>query len=107
MIFQHIRNSKELCCNLGIDIDNDPWAWDDINESILKCFEVANQYGIYFFLMKPLRDLGKNKILIDLYEPLLEARCDKLTSEDKQGLLRLSEELGFDWQEFNIYIDNE
>ena len=107
VIFQNIRNSKELCCNLGIDIDNDPWAWDDINESILKCFEVANQYGIYFFLMKPLRDLGKNKILIDLYEPLLEARCDKLTSEDKQGLLRLSEELGFDWQEFNIYIDNE
>lgn len=40
VIFQDIRHSNNLSCNLGLDVDNDPWAWDDIEESVLKCFEV-------------------------------------------------------------------
>ena len=107
VIFQDISMTDDLQCNLGMDIDNDPWAWDDITESLLKCFEVANHYGTYFFLMKPLRDMGKNKIVPEVYEPLLEKRNGTLTSEDKQGLIRFAEESGFDWQEFNMYIDNE
>lgn len=109
VIFQDISTTENLQCNLGMDIDNDPWAWDDITESILKCFEVANHYGTYFFLMKPLRDMDmdKDKIVSEIYEPLLEKRNGSLTPEDKQGLLRFAEESGFDWQEFNIHIDNE
>lgn len=111
VIFQNISKTENLQCNLGMDIDNDPWAWDDIEESVteslLKCFEVANHYGTYFFLMKPLRDMDKDKIVSEIYEPLLEKRNGTLTPEDKQGLLRFAEESGFDWQEFNIHIDNE
>lgn len=111
VIFQDISTTENLQCNLGMDIDNDPWAWDDIEESVteslLKCFEVANHYGTYFFLMKPLRDMDKDKIVSEIYEPLLEKRNGTLTPEDKQGLLRFAEESGFDWQEFNIHIDNE
>ncbi len=113
VIFQDISTTENLQCNLGMDIDNDPWAWEDIDESVteslLKCFEVANHYGTYFFLMKPLRDMDmdKDKIVSEIYEPLLEKRNGTLTPEDKQGLLRFAEESGFDWQEFNIHIDNE
>ena len=109
VIFQDISTTENLQCNLGMDIDNDPWGWDDITESILKCFEVANHYGTYFFLMKPLRDMDmdKDKIVSEIYEPLLEKRNGTLTPEDKQGLLRFAEESEFDWQEFNIHIDNE
>ena len=111
VIFQDISTTEKLQCNLGMDIDNDPWAWEDIDESVteslLKCFEVANHYGTYFFLMKPLRNLERDKIVSEIYEPLLEKRNGTLTSEDKQGLLRFAEESGFDWQEFNIHIDNE
>lgn len=107
IIFQDISNTYDLCCNLAMDIDNDPWAWDDIKENILKCFEVANHYGTYFFLMKPLRGLVKTQIIPELYQPLYDSRNGNLTPEDKQGLLRFAEELGFDWQEFNINFDNE
>lgn len=111
VIFQDISTTENLQCNLGTDIDNDPWAWEDIDESVteslLKCFEVANHYGTYFFLMKPLRIMERDKVVSEIYEPLLEKRNGTLTPEDKQGLLRFSEESGFDWQEFNIHIDNE
>lgn len=107
IIFQDISKAKELCCNLGVDIDNDPWAWDGITENMLKCFDVANRYGTYFFLMKPLRDMVKKQIMPELYLPLLESRNGNLAKEDKQGLLRFAEEFGFDWREFNIDIENE
>ena len=111
VIFQDISTTENLQCNLGTDIDNDPWAWEDIDESVteslLKCFEVANHYGTYFFLMKPLRNMERDKVVSEIYEPLLEKRNGTLTPEDKQGLLRFAEESGFDWQEFNIHIDNE
>ena len=107
VIFQDIRHSNNLSCNLGLDVDNDPWAWDDIEESVLKCFEVANTYGIYFFLMKPLRDLDIDKIPEEIYKPLLEKRGGHLNRDDKLGLIRLSDELGFEWPEFDIFVDTE
>lgn len=106
LIFQDIRHSNNLSCNLGLDIDNDPWAWDDIEDSALRCFEVANTYGIYFFLMKPLRDLETKRIITDIYEPLLAKENGILTQEEKSGLLRLSYELGFNWQNFSIDIND-
>ena len=105
IIFQNLSKNKDLVCNLGEDLDNDPWAWDEIEESPLKCFEVANEAGNYFFLMKALRDLAKSKIVSEIYEPLLEIRGGELTETDIAGLIRLGEELGFDWQENKIYIE--
>ena len=105
IIFQNLSKNKDLVCNLGEDLDNDPWAWDEIEESPLKCFEVANEAGNYFFLMKALRDLAKSDIVSEIYEPLFESRGGQLTEQDKTGLIRLGEELGFDWQENKIYIE--
>ena len=105
IIFQNLSKNKDLVCNLGEDLDNDPWAWDDIEESPLRCFEIANEAGNYFFLMKALRDLAKSDIVSEIYEPLFESRGGKLTEQDKTGLIRLGEELGFDWQENKIYIE--
>ena len=105
IIFQNLSKNKDLVCNLGEDLDNDPWAWDDIEESPLRCFEIANEVGNYFFLMKALRDLAKSDIVSEIYEPLLESRGGQLREQDKTGLIRLGEELGFDWQENKIYIE--
>ena len=104
IIFQNLSKTKDLVCNLGEDLDNDPWAWDDIEESPLKCFEVANEAGNYFFLMKALRDLRGRDVISAVYEPLRALRGGELTDQDKAGLLRLGEELDFNWQEHNIYL---
>jgi hypothetical protein len=105
VVFQNLSKNKDLVCNLGEDLDNDPWAWDDIEESPLRCFEVANEADNYFFLMKALRDLSKEDIISAIYEPLLESRGGELTEKDKAGLIRLGIELGFDWQEHKIYLE--
>lgn len=105
IIFQNLSKNKDLVCNLGEDLDNDPWAWDDIEESPLRCFEIANEAENYFFLMKTLRDLPKADIISAIYKPLFEKRGGELTKKDKAGLLRLGEELGFDWQEHKIYLE--
>ena len=55
--------------------------------------------------MKALRDLSKADIISAIYEPLLELRGGELTKKDKAGLIRLGEELGFDWQEHKIYLE--
>ena len=98
IIFQNLSKNKDLVCNLGEDLDNDPWAWDDIEESPLRCFEIANEAGNYFFLMKALRDLAKSDIVSEIYEPLFESRGGQLTEQDKTGLIRLGEELKLDIQ---------
>ena len=105
IVFQNLSKNKDLVCNLGEDLDNDPWAWDDIEESPLTCFEVANDAETYFFLMKTIRDLKAADIVSAIYEPLLEKRCGALTDKDKSGLIRLGGELGFDWQAHNIYLE--
>lgn len=48
-----------------------------------------------------------DKIPEEIYNPLFEKRGEYLTREDKLGLIRLSKELGFDWPELDIFIDNE
>ena len=96
IIFQNLSKNKDLTCNYPIQADDDPWGFDDVDVSIVKCFEVANDTGTYFFLMKPLMEM--RDIIKELYEPLLEARSGELSEKDKQGLLRLGEEFGFDWQ---------
>ena len=87
-------------------MDDDPWGFDGIEVSSVRCFEIANEADTYFFLMKPLREMPKNEIIREVYEPLLKERDGHLTDKDKKGLIRLGEELGFDWQANNIMISN-
>lgn len=107
IIFQNLSKNKSLICNFPIQQDDDPWGFDDVACSITKSFEVANETGTYFFLMKPLRDLRQDEIIPELYQPLLLKREGKLTDKDKEGLVRLGEEFGFDWQAHKITFDNE
>lgn len=105
VIFQNLSKSKYLTCNYPIKNDNNVWKLKKINSSKIKCFEVANDYGIYFFILKPLFNLTTDTLVSQLYKPLLEARKGQLSEKDKDGLIRLGEELGFDWQEHKIYFD--
>lgn len=107
IIFQDLSKNKDLICNYPIQVDDDIWGFDDVEVSIVKCFEVANEAETYFFLMKPLIELQKRNIVNDIYKPLLIMRNNILTDKDKQGLLRFAEEFAFDWAEFNIKLDNE
>ena len=107
IIFQDLSQIEDLSCNFPIQVDDDVWGFEDVDTSIVKCFEVANEKGTYFFLMKPLIELSKSNIVKDLYKPLLLLRENNLTPKDKEGLLRFSEEFAFDWKEFNIIIEIE
>lgn len=104
IVFQNLSKNKNLVCNHPIQVDDDPWGFDDVEVSLVKCFEVANEAGTYFFLMKPLVELSKNDIINQVYKPLLVARNGELTENDKQGLLRLGEEFGLDWKANKINI---
>jgi len=105
IIFQNLSKNHNLTCNYPIKKDNNVWKLKKIDSSKVKCFEVANECGIYFFIMKPLFNLTAENIIPLLYEPLLEKRDGRLTEKDKDGLVRLGEELGFDWQEHKIYFE--
>lgn len=105
IIFQNLSKNKDLVCNYPVQVDDDPWGFDDVDVSLLKCFEVANEAGTYFFLMKPLVEMQKTDIIDEIYMPLLAARGGELTEKDKHGLIRLGEEFGFDWQANKIYLE--
>lgn len=107
IIFQNLSKNTNLTCNYPIQVDDDPWGFDDVEVSIVKCFEVANEAQTYFFLMKPLIEMTKSEVIKKLYEPLIAARSGSLTNKDKQGLIRLGEEFGFDWKANNINIEIE
>jgi hypothetical protein len=105
IIFQDLSHPEDLICNFPVQVDDDVWGFEDVDTSIVKCFEVANEKGIYFFLMRPLIEIPQCNVVKDLYKPLLLLRENNLTSKDKKGLLRFSEEFAFDWKDFNIFVD--
>ena len=106
LIFQDLSHATDLTCNYPVKKDNNGWAMMNMDISLVKCFEVANNAGCYFFTMKPLFNLPSRKIISGLYEPLLEARGGKLTDKDRQGLIRFGEEFGFDWQQHDINLEH-
>ncbi len=65
---------------------------------LVKCFEVATEHHAYYFAMLPLR-LHNMNLFNNLYNPLVARRGGQLSEDDRKGLLRLAEELGFDWRE--------
>ena len=106
IIFQDLSSNTDLICNYPIQEDDDIWGFDDVEVSIIKCFEVANEYGIYFFLMKPLISLSEREVITDLYMPLLQSRNGILKDKDIKGLLRFAKEFSFNWDNYNIHIEN-
>lgn len=105
VVYQDIRASKEIVCNFPIQVDDDPWGFDDIDLDLVQCFEEANSRGIYFFVMRPLIDLEKGEYIRKIYTPLFEKRGGELTPEDRDGLLRLAEEFDFNWEQAGINIE--
>lgn len=106
IIFQDLSSNTDLICNYPIQVDDDIWGFDDVEVSIIKCFEVANKYGIYFYLMKPLISLSETEVITSLYMPLLQSRNGILNDNDIKGLLRFAEEFSFNWETYNIHIEN-
>lgn len=107
ILFQDLKETKDLSCYYPMMNDDDPWEWDQDATSNLKCFMVANECGIYFFEMMPLRELSKQQYVEEIYKPLFDLREGKLNEKDILGLRRFSEEFGFDWLDLGIIIDNE
>ena len=106
IIFQDLSKNKNLICNFPKLGDND-WLFDDHTISYLRCFEVANERGTYFFMMYPLLTLNNEHIISELYDALKRLRAGQLTVLDKRGLRRFGEEFGFDWLSEGVNIDNE
>ena len=107
LIFQNESQETEFVCNYPVFNDDDLWEYEEENTSIVKCFEVANEKNIYFFIFMPIRELDKKDYVGQIYKPLLEARGGELTDADKSGLLRFAEEFNFDWAELGINIEME
>ena len=59
---------------------------------------MASAEGTYYFIMQPFREANVD-LAEELYKPLLAKRGGNLADADRKGLLRLGEELGFDWFE--------
>jgi hypothetical protein len=107
IVFQNLSKNKDLTCCFPNKKDDDVWELMDRDVSSLKCFEVANDAGIYFFLMQPLMNLMNNPkdVVKELYDPLFVNRNGCLTDHDKCGLKRFGEEFCFDWQAYEINIE--
>lgn len=96
IIFHDLRIEKSLNCRFPFMNDNDTWADEYDNISVLDCFLQAVKHNVYFFIFMPLRELSKSDFKTTIYEPLLELRGGELTDEDQAGLKRYAEEFQID-----------
>ena len=96
IIFHDLQIEKSLNCRFPFMNDNDTWADEYDNISVLDCFLQAVKHNVYFFLFMPLRELSKSDFKTTIYEPLLELRGGELTDEDQAGLKRYAEEFQID-----------
>ena len=73
--------------------------------SLLKCFEVATQHRVYFFVFKPLVAMKKDDYVTQIYQPLKEKRNGQLKESDRMALRRFADEFQFSWADLDINID--
>ena len=102
VIFQSMAEQRSIDCVVPVRGGFSVFKYKKQQISAVKCFDVALQHGIYFFILLPLTKISDYKA--ELYEPLLAARGGVFSEEDKKGLLRLAEEFNFDWQDYKIDI---
>ena len=87
---------------------SNPFGTKGVTISELTCYEVALEYGIYFFVLEPLRKMANKHTMVDkLYKPLMEKRGGKLTDYDVKALSRMEKELRFSWKRQGVIIENE
>lgn len=96
IIFHDLQFEKSLNCRYPFMNDNDTWADEFDNISMLDCFLQAVEHNVYFFIFMPLRELSKSDFESKLYKPLVEMRGGNLTDEDLHGLHRFAEEFQID-----------
>lgn len=84
----------------------DPFNRTKRNVSVLRCFEIAREHKIYYFIFEPLRKMvEQGKVKEKLYLPLLESRNGKPTEEDIAELQRFADDYHFDWSEYGINLE--
>ena len=104
LIFESMRNSKSLHNHYPLmnEEDDDVDFWDDdgdgsdhyANVDVMKCFNVALKHNLYFFTFTPLKNLSNEQFRSQLVEPILFSQ--EKTGEQLKGLLRFSDEFGFE-----------
>lgn len=99
IVFQRIKGFDGLCIRPPRLGNYNAFRLRTVRAQIdfVRCFEVATEFHVYYFAMMPLRELMKDPVS-DLYEPLKNRRCGEMTEAEKRGLVRMAEEMGFDWQ---------
>ena len=109
VVFQSMRNvNSELSCVCPRSMKSNPFGTKGVTISELTCYEVALEYGIYFFVLEPLRKMANKHTMVDkLYKPLMEKRGGKLTDYDVKALSRMEKELRFSWKRQGVIIENE
>lgn len=109
VIFQSMRSvNTELSCVCPRSMKSNPFGNKAVTISELNCYEVALEYGIYFFVLEPLRKMANKHTMVDkLYKPLIEKRGGKLTDNDIKALRRMEKELKFSWKRQGVIIENE
>lgn len=76
--------------------------------SLLSCFETAIKHRLYFFIFEPMAMTKKQEKpeiwKIDIYLPLMEKYYNRLDERTVLGLLRLAEEMDFDWKTLGVTL---
>lgn len=106
VVIQDLSQPTSLTCNYPIQNDDDPWEWDEIETDPVRCFDLARRAQTYFFLMRPIADMDVGDMNAQLLQPLIKARNATLTIADRKALRRLAQEMGFDWSQQGVDIDN-
>ena len=106
VVIQDMSKANSIVCNFPIQNDDDPWEWDEIEADPVECFDLALRTQTYFFLMRPIIDMEISDMNDQLLQSLIRARNGTLSDEDRTGLRRLAQEMGFDWSQLGVDIDN-
>lgn len=108
IIFQDMSQTDEQLLNITPRIGKpDPFGGKKVKMIELKCYDIARQYNLHFFVFKPLRDVvARKEWMPKLVEPLLKRGAGKLSKEDKKLLLRFADEMELKPSDLNLDIDN-
>lgn len=95
ILFQSLKEIDAQLDNVYPVIKWMPFGFDRKKVSLVKCFEIAVEHRLYFFMLKPLADLHSfEDYRLKLLNPLIKAHGGMLTEKDKRELARLLQELG-------------
>lgn len=101
VMFCDVRNAAdELICPPVRRGRYMPFSYKKRLIDVVKVFNVARRYGLYFFAFLPLEQVRDWRE--ELYTPLLESLGGELDNETRKDLLRLAEEMGFAWEDYKI-----